>query len=248
MRNILLAATVLMIQSACAVAMAGDFRVGTKVYAGNDKTPIVETLTLFSDVVAYDFMLTGSKEVTVFDPLGNRMVVLDPSRKVQTIYQLTQLNQEIQKMKELHGNGVNKALFHPNFKIRFNKTENSVTAKGAQVEYWAKGSTPDIAANALTYLEFADSVARLNTVSKGGMPPFSRLALNSELKKHKLMPAEIDITVQHPESRGAVIHLSSQHETQWKLLEADKDRIAAVSRYMKEFEYVTPTAYRDSEE
>lgn len=244
MRATLLATTVVFMQLACSVAAAGDFRVGAKVYAGNDKTPIVETLTVFNDVMAYDFMLTGSKEVTVYDRLGNRIVVLDPSRKVQTIYLLTELNAQIQKMKELHANGVNKALFDPDFTIRYNETEGSITAKGAQVEYWARGSTPSDPVNASTYLEFTDWAARLNAVAKGGLPPFSRMVLNAELKKHNLMPAEIDVTIKHPESRGAIIHLSSQQETQWRLLEADKDRIAEVSRQMKEFQYVTPIAYR----
>ena len=60
------------------VALAEEFRVDTDVYLeGEGKEPIAETLTLFSNGLIYDFILTGSEEITIFDVDRGHIVMLD---------------------------------------------------------------------------------------------------------------------------------------------------------------------------
>lgn len=243
----LLLVGVLVFAPSASFAQMSEFRIETAVFAGGDKSPIVETLTLISGDVVYDFMLAGAKEITVYDPLRNRIVLLDPSRKVQTTFLLPRLNNDIEQLKELGVAGENKALYDPQFKVQYNEQEKSVMLKGLQVEYWAKGEAGDKVAETARYLEFTDWAARLNAVSKGGMPPFSRLELNRELKKRQILPNEIDITIKHPRSQGAVIHLRSTHTPLWSLTAADKDRLKKAGASMTTFKHVSPIAYRTGE-
>ena len=66
------------------IGMAQDFRIETDVFLDEEKEPVVETLTIFTNGLVYDFMLTGTEEVTLFDRDRNRLVLMDTERKVKT--------------------------------------------------------------------------------------------------------------------------------------------------------------------
>ena len=46
---------------------ADEFRVETEVFADGTKEPAVQTRTIFSEGVVYDFLLNGVEEITIFD-------------------------------------------------------------------------------------------------------------------------------------------------------------------------------------
>src|SRR5262245_28311693 len=73
-----------------ASALAQDFRIDTEVFVRDQKEPVIETLTLFSDGRVYDFLI-GAQEITIFDPAHGHFTLLDPQRKLRC----TVANQEL---------------------------------------------------------------------------------------------------------------------------------------------------------
>ena len=63
-------------------AVADDFRIETKVFAGKETVPVSEDLTLFRGEQVYDF-LSKPREITVFDKPRSRVILLDPARRVK---------------------------------------------------------------------------------------------------------------------------------------------------------------------
>src|SRR6266700_184172 len=87
-RGIMLKSTLLLLAAGWSTggippAVADDFRVESKVYAGKDDAPSGESLTLFAGDRAYDF-LSSPQEITVFDFSRDEIALLDPVRKVRT--------------------------------------------------------------------------------------------------------------------------------------------------------------------
>ena len=72
------------------MAQENGFRLETDVFVqGNDK-PVSRTVTLFHNGVAYDFPRDGQR-VTMVDPSGNRIVIFDTQRSVQTVVDIKEL-------------------------------------------------------------------------------------------------------------------------------------------------------------
>src|SRR5262245_48834088 len=70
---------------ALATVEAQEFRVDSEVFAGQEKQPFLETLTIFTSGIAYDFQLTQPREITVFDPGRGRFTMLDETRQVKAV-------------------------------------------------------------------------------------------------------------------------------------------------------------------
>ncbi len=79
--------------------LAEEFRIETDVFVNQAKEPAVQTLTIFSGGVVYDFLLTGVEEITVFDRDRNRLVLLDTKRKVKTELTLDRILTYVAQMK-----------------------------------------------------------------------------------------------------------------------------------------------------
>ena len=77
--RLLLSAALVMLS---AVASGQEFRMDTEVFVGDEKTPAVETLTIFVDGRVYDFLLS-QQEITIFDPSRAQFVLLDEARRVK---------------------------------------------------------------------------------------------------------------------------------------------------------------------
>jgi len=90
LRPLILFALAFALGSLLASARGDDFRMETKVYVGSDEAPAIETLTLFSGDVVYDFVLGNqperidSKLVTQFDMRNGKIRLLDGAREIQS--------------------------------------------------------------------------------------------------------------------------------------------------------------------
>ena len=62
---------------------AQEFRIESEVFVDDEKVPVTESLTLFSDGIAYDFMLNGSKEIAILDLHRQQFVLLDVKRQLR---------------------------------------------------------------------------------------------------------------------------------------------------------------------
>jgi hypothetical protein len=232
-------------------SLAEEFRVETDVFIGNNKETIAQNLTLFSSGLVYDFPLIGPEEITVFDPVRGRFVLLDVQRKVKATLTTQDLLQLSAAMKshasELEGAYAFAA--DPKFEKRADEHSGWLALTSPLLTYRAKCVPPKHPSAAARYREFADWYARLNITRPGSLPPFARLELNRAIADQGQVPEEVELTIESERRLiGKKLVIRSQHIFNWILSNTDRHRIDTAGNYMAEFQAVSLQAYRDSQQ
>lgn len=213
----------------------GEFRIETDVFVDNAKEPTVETLTIFSEGVVYDFLLTGVEEITVFDQQRQRLVLLDTKRKVKTELTFDTLLQYVAQMKVQLSEAKRDVLLAEELEIQSDDAGCLTLTNGA-VTYRAEGTSPKFPEAATEYQHFADWYARLNAMREGNPPPFARIRLNAELAARGLVPKTIERTiVQQRGLQQKTQSLRSQHLANWRLSQTDRKQIDRAGTYLVSF-------------
>ena len=225
---------------------AEELRIDTDIYVGNQGDPLAQNVTLFSGGLVYDFCLTGTEEITVFDPDRGRFVILDPQRKVKAVVttrKLLEFTAAIQvKAREVAG--VFAFAADPQFVRDDDQEDGWLTLTGGPLTYRARCVTPKSPALVARYRAFADWSARLNAIRPGSLPPFARMELNAAIADEGKLPREVELTIQ-PQKRllGRKLTIRSQHLLNWRLSQTDRKRIEAAGKDLAEFETVTWERY-----
>jgi len=220
--------------SLLATARGDDFRLETKVLAENSSVPLIETLTVFSGDIVYDFVIDEqanrieSKIVTVFDQRRGRIVMLDAQRKMQTTMTTEQLMDFTTAMRKRAGEERNGGLFNPEFTVTYEEAERRITMTSDDLTYRVTGETPTDATSAERYSRFADWYARLNA-AWGNVPPFGRIELDRILAEKDLLPLEIVRTTVRDKKKSTV---RSEHAANWTLSNTDRRRIDYADQLM----------------
>lgn len=230
-------------------ASAGDFRVDTDLFQGDEKEPFLTTLTVFSNGIVYDFRWTEPKEVTVFNPLHGKFTLLDESRKVKA----TILTQELLdftlalEQQAAQQRGLFAFCAEPKFAVVATPVEENgqmlteLRLSAKPLTYVVKGQKPEHADSVKAYRQFADWCARLNAAMPGNLPPAARLELNEQLAENELLPLEITRTI--PGTTKSKI-VRSQHRVNWALSDKDQKNIGRAGDMMATFEAVSFNNYR----
>ncbi|MHB0957294.1 MAG: hypothetical protein ACYC0X_24725 [Pirellulaceae bacterium] len=222
---------------------AEEFRIETDIFIDQSKEPAIETLTIFSGGVVYDFLLTGVEEITIFDRDRNRLVLLDTQRKVKTELTLDGILAYIAQMKAHLAEG------HQEFLLGEEMTavtddEGWLSMSNGHVTYRAEGITPKARNATAEYQQFADWYARLNAMRQGNSPPFVRIRLNSELSTRGLIPKTIERTIVQkrgiPDKKQT---LRSQHLANWRLSQSDRKQIDRAGTFLADFPEVSFREY-----
>lgn len=239
----------------CLTATAQDFRMDTEVLVGDEKKPVVETLTLFSEGQVYDFLLPEPREITVFDPRMGQFTLLDPVRKQKTIITLQEVVDNCISL-NLHAADSTDPFFKFAARPQFDVTEETVkhsgrdgmrvTLKSSVLEYKVIGTPPELPAAAVAFRQFADAQTRLNALFAGGMLPEPRIQLNRELADRGLLPDEITRVILPTSRFQKPIEVRSRHLKNWILSKLDKEKIELVGTYKVTFESVPFEKYRDA--
>lgn len=214
------------------------FRIATDVYADATKPPVMQTLTLFSEGVYYDFEESEGGLITVVDPLRKRIVLLNRLRQVKTELTLeriqltvadarTQADAKITAVRdtsyETGRDGVSVAIIRNDF-----------------MEYRAEAQAvpkPDIA---VQYADFADWSARLNAVTPAKLPPYLRIDLNRLMAGHGTIPSKIE---RRTHQGGREVVITARLIPNWRLSQDDQTRIARCGAMMAEFRNVPESEY-----
>lgn len=224
---------------ACGAAWGEDFRIDSEVFAGEEKEPIAETLTIFSDGLVYDFILNGEKEITIFDPQRGRFSIIDVQRKLRTSVRTQDLMDYVFDLNQYAAKSDDKIFAFaaaPQWTPQFEEFEENgqsftrATLAGGPIEYRAVGKHPPKPDIAPAYRYFADWYARLNA-TRGNLPPAARLDVNKALGERGLIPTRIDFTATSGRF-SKKLELHSQHLTNWALSGADRERIVAAGGYL----------------
>ncbi|MCU0960932.1 MAG: hypothetical protein MUF48_12575 [Pirellulaceae bacterium] len=245
MRSVRLAFTVALLLALghpLAPGWTGEFRIETDVFVDDGKEPAVETLTIFSEGVVYDFLLTGVEEITVFDQQRERLVLLDTKRKVKTELTFDSLLQYVAQMKVQLSEAKREALLAEELEVQSDDA-GWLTLTNGEVTYRAEGTRPKYAEAATEYQRFADWYARLNAMREGNPPPFARIRLNAELASRGVVPKTIERTiVQQRGLQQKTQTLRSQHLANWRLSQTDRKQIDRAGTYLVSF---TDVPFRD---
>ncbi len=216
------------------LAVAEDFRIETKVYVGNSKTPISENLTLFRAGYVYDYLTSGAPRVAVFDQRGGRFIVLDPVRKIKAEIKADEIRAEMEDRKNQAKRSLNPALrfaADPEFDVKFAES-GELMLESQHMTYSLKTMAAPSDDAAQQYREFSDWYARFNTLANpGSLPQFPRLTVNGELAKRGVVPTEVILNTRTYIAR-------SEHYISWRLLDIDQQRIAVTANQLATFKDV----------
>lgn len=224
---------------------AENFRMETDVLVGKETKPLVQTLTLFTDGLVYDFILNDEVgETTVFDMGNGRVTLLDPKRSVKTILSYEQLVKLTTAFK-VHGDSeIFNFAADPSFVTTYDAQKKLLTLTGKPMIYRVTGEKPEQESAARRYQEFADWSARLNACRPGNLPPFARIELSRELAERGLIPSLIERTIVAPGRLGSKkLEVQSRHISNWILSTKDRQRIQTVADQIGTFEAVTFQKY-----
>lgn len=242
-RRILLGGLILVALSCFPLrCVAEEFRIETDVFVDEGKEPAIQTRTIFTDGIVYDFVLTGVEEITVLDRGRNRLVLLNTQRKVKTELTLDSILSYVAQMKAQLTEGNHEFLLGEEMKAS-EDSEGWLVLSNGRVTYRVQGESPKSKEAVAEYQQFADWYARLNAMRQGNPPPFARIQLNSEVANHGWVPKCIERTiVQRRGLQEKKQTLRSQHLANWRLSQTDRKQIERADICLGDF---TAVSFRD---
>lgn len=240
-RMLILAALLLIEMSGHACVWAQEFRITSEVYVGDSKTALTNNLTLFSDQLICDFLMSDEVnprplEVAIYDLRQKRFVLLDMNRKVRTEISDLQLDKLVDNLaQETQANERSKFLIADNFTDETDWANNSLRLKSDNMEYYFQGNQPQEPAMLPQYFSFLDNFTRLNATDPQKLPPFPRMKLNQRIKQLGWVPNEIQVTLKANEFFRETVEARSKHTLTPGLTSRDKELIAHAKRDWQSF-------------
>jgi hypothetical protein len=221
--------------SAVSLATADDFRVESKVFTGEEPAPVSQNSTLFYAGKVYDF-LAEPTEITVYDLPRNRILLLSPSRGLQsevTLESLTEFSTKLQQWAAGQADPLLKFAAQPQFEQKVDEARSEVAFSSQFVTYRVVIEKAQSAEIAKQYRRFSDLSSRLNGLtSPGVLPPFPRMEVNRGLEESVRLPTQVHLNIASRRFGGKPLTARSDHNFQWRLIESDHQRIAEADEYL----------------
>lgn len=245
MRHARITACLTLVFSAFAsLVTAEDFRIQTNVYAGNDETPVSQSLTLFRAGYVYDYLEGDdpaiADRIAIFDKAHGRFIVLDPARKLRAEVKTDEVLLFAGKLQAAAARSkqeFTRFAANPDFEVDFTP-EGTLTLSSEIMTYTLSTMAARTPEAAIQFREFSDWYARFNTMAHpGSPPPFARMAVNAELAKQGVVPTEVHLSIPAQSGMKAA-ELRSEHHVTWYLLPKDTKRIDATSDQLATFKEV----------
>ena len=263
-------------QAVCASAKDTDtLRVETKVFADRKDVPVARSLTLFSSKVAWDFLDAATLdkkspdsklaesdsfdgEIILHDPTRERVLLIDPLRKVKTSVdsiQLERLRISLSKWARTSDDKLICWAGGPHFDNSVHESVNTIELVGPRAQYRIEVTDAPTQKIADQYRQFADTAILLRALlHPGGIPPFPRLELNKRIASEIKLPTSVTLQI---DPGGSLItsglssvmqrHLHSTHRIHPSLRADDLQRIADAEACMAIAEEVSLAAYTETE-
>lgn len=235
-------------------------RIESELFSDGADEPVARSLTLFDGGVAWDFLeLPAAKdgsqeemklvEIVLHDPARERVVVIDPVRRVKTeipLIRLERMSVSLGKWARTSNDRLVRWAGGPDFTDSFTEEEETLVLAGPRVRYAVTLATAESPEAALTYRQFADTAILLKALlHPGGIPPFPRLALNRRLEAATAMPAEVTLEIDPRLAMvtGGAARLRSVHKSHPRILAADRRLIADAEAHVAGAEAVDLAAF-----
>jgi hypothetical protein len=226
----------------CGVGKGEDFRVDTRVFQGRDELPHATNTTIFRNGQVYDIQ-TESRELTIYAPRLQRIILLSPKHKQKTELSTEQLERFCAQLKERGTKATDsglKFMLQPNLSMQAGSGPNERVFPSDFLTYQVETFSPRAAEIAEQYGEFSDLSAKLNALTNRGWPPFPRLQVNAALAAEGLVPSKVTLLIPAKSVlTGKNVHLRSEHEFLNRLTDSDQQKIAAAEDAFGTFDTVT---------
>ncbi len=227
---------------------AVEFRVENFVYVGNEPQPVVESLTLFLNGKAYDF-LRHPEEIVIFDPLLRRFFILFPSARLRTELQVEQVAAFISTLRtwaSKHDDPFIRFTANPQIEVSETSGGPFIAFDSAYLRYVVDIDRPPDPQIARIYADFSDWYLQLNTmVVPGARLPFARLHVNKVLLEHQVVPLRVELRLK-PETqhKGQASVIRSYHHFIYRVSEADRSRAVQADQFAQIFRPVSFVEYQ----
>jgi len=235
-------------------------RIESELFSDGDDEPVARSLTLFEGGVAWDFLELPAAEdkpeggmelveIVLHDPARERVVVIDPVRRVKTeipLIRLERMSVSLAKWARSSDDRLVRWAGGPDFTGSFAADDETLVLAGPRVKYAVTLAAADSPEAAGTYRRFADTAILLKALlHPGGIPPFPRLALNRRLEAAAAIPAEVTLEIDPRLAvvAGGAARLRSVHKTHPRLLAADRRLVADAEAHVAGSEPVELAAF-----
>lgn len=235
-------------------------RVESDLFSDGASEPVARSLTLFDGGVAWDFLeLPAAKgqpeagmqlvEIVLHDPARERVVVIDPVRRVKTeipLIRLERMSVSLAKWARSSDDRLVRWAGGPDFTGNFAEDDETLVLSGPRVRYAVTLAAAESPVAAETYRQFADTAILLKALlHPGGIPPFPRLALNRRLEAAAAIPSEVTLEIDPRLAMvaGGAARLRSVHKSHPRLLAADRRLIADAEAHVAGAEAVDLAAF-----
>jgi hypothetical protein len=239
----------LLVVGVSAAACAADFRVENRVFVNSSKEPTAESTTLFYRGTVYDF-LEKPAEVTVFDPVENRFILLDVDRKMKTQLSTAAIEGTLERLKRLAESSKDSKIrffYRPEFAQSVDNKTGELIFDSDWMTYRVAAVAANDSALARQYRQFSDAYAGLNMFLRpGSRPPYPRLIVNEAIERRGEIPSGIVLVLKY--QRGLDLRqerLRSEHRFVKRLLESDQERIVTAGEQMASFREVDFREYEN---
>ncbi len=237
-----------------------ELRVESELFAGAAE-PVARSLTLFHDGLAWDFLDapkaanvdSAVAEIVLHDPARERVVVIDPERRVKTqvdLIRLERLSVSLAKWARSNDDRLVRWAGGPDFASGFTEDDDRMELVGPRVRYAVAYDEAPCAEAAEQYRRFADTAILLKALMQpGGIPPFPRLAVNRRLNDAQAIPREVTLEVESRLSPlgGRPEKMRCVHRVHPRLLAEDLDRIENAKAHVAAAEAIDLAAFIDRE-
>ena len=258
-----LGALMFIVSATSASVQADDFHVVTDLYNDGSAKPASTNTTIFQAGRVYDFLARhttsdnhgepSDSQVSIFDPLKGRFVLLDPARKVKVEIdkdRLVEMSGSLRTWASNQSDPLKKFSSEPRFTEVASSKPDEVIFNSPVLSYRVVSFVPDSPEVAKQYREFTDAFARLNAVTNpGSLPPFPRLAVNEALSKRNAAPREVELTIPAKNKLiGKPIVRRTEHQFEWHVTPGDEEKVGKAGQWLAEFtkvsldDYVRPTS------
>lgn len=229
-----------------AYAHAVDFRIETKIYQGDEETPIAQTTTLCQNGVIYDFV-EDTKRVAIFHKARGdepaKFLLIDPTRSIKTTFTTKRVDTAIEKLRDwsrTQSDPLLRFAADPDFEEVFEQESGILEFHSPQISY-RLATLPVEREEAWPDLRnYFNGYTKLNCMLSSSVPTMARLAVNESLEKHNVYPLEVNLKLVGDETT----QLRAEHLFTWMLSKVDRSRIALVGEQLVSFRDVTNAEYR----
>ncbi len=239
--NPLITLLLFFLSSTCLTVSAEDYRIETRVYSADEEESASETVTLFTDGVAYDFRDSDNR-VTIFRPgvadKPGRFVLIDTEREVKTEIAAEQIAVVMTKLRRwaaLQEDAFLRFTGDPVFKESFDPATGELKMTSEQMSYRLVTMPVSNERTMSELRAFLDAFAQLHTLLEAGLPPAPRLLVNEALDKRDIIPVEVELYAGPIDEKPS---LRAEHMITWKLSKMDRERIDQAQNQLAQFEEV----------